>query len=61
MKKIIPCHFADDEEKMIDFKKLSREEFLLTYSYLTEEEYDLTVEHLKKLEEPHDHIGKKLS
>lgn len=41
-------HFADDEEKMIDFKILSKEEFLFSYSYLTEEEYDMTVEYLKE-------------
>ena len=41
-------HFADDEEKMSDFKILTKEEFLFSYSYLTEEEYDLTVEFLKK-------------
>ena len=34
--------FTDDEEKMIDFKLLSKTEFLFSYSYLTEEEYDLT-------------------
>lgn len=41
-------HFADDEEKMRDFKILTKEEFLFSYSYLTEKEYDLTVEFLKK-------------
>lgn len=40
-------HFADDAEKMIDFKALSKEEFLLSYSYLTEEEYDKTAEYCK--------------
>ena len=40
-------HFADDEEKMIDFKILSKEEFLFSYSYLTEKEYNLTVEYCK--------------
>lgn len=35
--------FLDDEEKMADFMKLSKEEFLKTYSYLSEEEYDATV------------------
>jgi len=34
--------FLDDEEKMIDFKSLSKEEFLTSYSYLTEEEYNST-------------------
>lgn len=41
-------HFADDEEKMIDFYTLTKEEFLTSYSYLTEEEYDMTVEHCKR-------------
>lgn len=40
--------FVDDEEKMRDFFKLSREEFLKSYSYLTEEEYDATLEILRK-------------
>ena len=34
--------FVDDEEKMYDFYRLSKNEFLKSYSYLTEEEYDLT-------------------
>ena len=34
--------FCDDEDKMRDFKILSKEAFLKSYSYLTEEEYDLT-------------------
>lgn len=34
--------FINDEEKMKDFKILSKEEFLESYSYLTEEEYDNT-------------------
>ena len=40
--------FHDDEEKMVDFWELTKEEFLDSYSYLTEEEYDLTVEYFKK-------------
>lgn len=40
-------HFADDEEKMADFKILTKEEFLASYSYLTEKDYDLTVEFCK--------------
>ena len=40
-------HFANDEEKMIDFKNLTKEEFLESYSYLTEGEYEDTVEFLK--------------
>ena len=38
--------FIDDEEKMRDFKLLTKEEFLNSYSYLTEEEYILTVQAL---------------
>lgn len=34
--------FIDDEEKMVDFFILTKEEFLMSYSYLTEEEYDAT-------------------
>jgi len=34
--------FSDDEEKMKDFRKLSKEEFLKSYSYLHEIEYNLT-------------------
>jgi len=35
-------HFKDDEEKMEDFKNLTKEEFLNSYSYLTDCEYELT-------------------
>ena len=34
--------FFDDEEKMVDFESMTKDEFLKSYSYLTEEEYDLT-------------------
>ena len=34
--------FIDDEEKMYDFVRLTKEEFLLSYSYLTEDEYNNT-------------------
>lgn len=34
--------FIDDQEKMIDFFELTKEEFLQSYSYLTEEEYEAT-------------------
>lgn len=34
--------FIDDEEKMRDFRILTKDEFLRSYSYLTEEEYDVT-------------------
>ena len=43
-------HFADDKEKMIDFKLLAKDEFLKSYSYLTDEEYDDTVQYLKNEE-----------
>jgi len=39
-------HFADDAEKMADFKLLTKEEFLESYSYLSEAEYNATAEHL---------------
>lgn len=35
-------NFIDDEEKMRDFRTLSKEEFLKSYSYLTEAEYNNT-------------------
>lgn len=35
-------HFLSDDDKMRDFKELTKEEFLQSYSYLTEEEYDAT-------------------
>lgn len=34
--------FIDDEEKMRDFRKITKEEFLESYSYLTEAEYEMT-------------------
>ena len=34
--------FIDDQEKMIDFFTISKEEFLNFYSYLTIEEYEAT-------------------
>lgn len=36
------ANFIGDEEKMKDFKTLSKERFLQSYSYLTEEEYENT-------------------
>ena len=39
--------FCDDEEKMVDFFQLSKEEFLESYSYMTEEEYLLTALKMK--------------
>lgn len=38
-----PTPFTDDEEKMVDFVRLSKDEFLESYSYLTDEEYEATV------------------
>lgn len=38
--------FINDEEKMRDFKELTKEEFLESYSYLTEEEYDITAKEI---------------
>ena len=35
--------FIDDQEKMIDFFLISRDEFLRFYPYLTKEDYDATV------------------
>ncbi|MGN1107381.1 MAG: YodL domain-containing protein, partial [Huintestinicola sp.] len=34
--------FIDDEEKMRDFRKITKEEFLESYSYITEAEYEMT-------------------
>ena len=34
--------FIDDEEKMRDFRELTKEEFLESYSYITEAEYEMT-------------------
>ena len=46
--KIRYTDFIDDEEKMRDFKLLTKEEFLNSYSYLTEEEYNLTTKTLEE-------------
>lgn len=35
--------FCSDEEKMVDFLAMTKEEFLTSYSYLTEAEYDATM------------------
>ena len=42
--------FCDDEEKMKDFEKLSKDDFLSSYSYITEEEYNLTRIEQKKID-----------
>ena len=36
-------NFINDEEKMVDFFLISKDEFLQSYSYLMEKEYDLTL------------------
>lgn len=41
-------HFADDLEKMLDFCKLTKEDFLASYSYLTEEEYLATENEIER-------------
>ena len=46
--------FTDDEEKMADFNKLTKQEFLNSYSYLTEQEYELTMNQVKLLQEERD-------
>jgi hypothetical protein len=40
-------NFIDDEEKMIDFNTLTKEQFLNSYSYITEQEYDNTLKQLE--------------
>ncbi len=40
-------HFLDDEDKMMDIRVLTKEEFLSSYSYLTEEEYNETIERME--------------
>lgn len=50
--------FLDDEEKMIDFEILPKEEFLFSYSYLTEEEYNLTSERMNNKNEKPKERGK---
>ena len=43
-------HFLNDEEKMMDFFSISKEDFLFTYSYLTEQDYEDTVQALNVIE-----------
>lgn len=40
--------FCDDEEKMVDFKEMTKSDFLSFYSYLTEEEYEMTEAKVKE-------------
>jgi len=46
------ANFINDNEKMADFKKMTKDEFLKSYRYLTEEDYNETIknrlEYLKK-------------
>lgn len=46
--KYIKQSFLDDGEKLVDFFKLTKEEFLASYPYMTEIEYDKTVEAIKQ-------------
>ena len=39
--------FLDDEDKMQDYFKLTKDEFLKSYSYLKEEDYDATTKALQ--------------
>lgn len=41
--------FLDDEEKMVDFLLLNKDEFLRSYSYMTEEEWDMTYDRVLDL------------
>lgn len=36
------ANFIQDHEKMVDFLRLSKEDFLKSYSYLTNDEYENT-------------------
>jgi hypothetical protein len=47
MEKII-ASFINDENKMKDFKILSKKEFLESYSYINSESYDLTLKIIKE-------------
>ena len=40
--------FMSDQEKMVDFFILSKEDFLASYSYLTDEDYEATVKEVIK-------------
>ena len=40
--------FINDEEKIQDYFKLTKDEFLESYSYLTEEDYNATTKALEK-------------
>ena len=42
-------NFTDDEEKMIDFNTITKDQFLNSYSYITEQEYDNTMRQLEEV------------
>lgn len=46
--KYLKQSFLDDGEKLVDFFKLTKEEFLKSYSYLTDEEYEATKDAINK-------------
>lgn len=46
--KYLKQSFLDDGEKLVDFFKLTKQEFLESYSYLSEIEYDKTLEVIKE-------------
>ena len=48
IKNVNQSNFIDDEEKMIDFNAITKEEFLKSYSYITEQEYDNTMRQLEE-------------
>lgn len=47
-KALVYHDFCDDEEKMVDFKEMTKSDFLSFYSYLTEEEYEMTEAKVKE-------------
>ena len=47
IKNVNQSNFIDDEEKMIDFNTITKEQFLNSYSYITEQEYDNTLKQLE--------------
>lgn len=41
-------HFMFDQDKMVDFFSIGKEDFLASYSYLTEDDYEATVKEVIK-------------
>lgn len=41
-RQMVEINFCSDNEKMVDFIEMSKEDFLKSYPYLTEEEYEAT-------------------